>query len=458
FDSLVLHHPGDSRGVRMVDGSIVGGERGRVFAYVGGRIEEIEFPRPVGGRFRDYGLATDQVLIKKDFILSHPDRDPGTRHGRRVHVPAPVAGVVGARRDREGLVDILDRRGGEVIARIRHMSDIEVDVGDAVEYGQTLGIQSDVDTRRIHVHMEIDSRYYLQFRNYVDDLASGGCPWTPSTARTSSHAPCPLTVPSGWERPIRGSATCSASWTGKGIARLMADRWIVMASTGSGCRARCWISSATTGSGRPETSPRPRCGSLPRRGREKWTGWTTSRPGARRRSTRRSSRRLAIPITRTTVQACRRNPSRRSTSAGRRRPASGVRPSTGSRPRCVRATRPRCHWPLPRSGPRRRCWRCSNAETGCLQPRRRTPEARSRSRRSPMRRYAADRTTRVRDKRKRRPGGRRFSATGGAGGSERLEDPRRAHAGADAHRHHAVLVLPAAHAVDDGRSADRAGR
>lgn len=27
FDSLVLHHPGDSRGVRMVDGSIVGGER-----------------------------------------------------------------------------------------------------------------------------------------------------------------------------------------------------------------------------------------------------------------------------------------------------------------------------------------------------------------------------------------------------------------------------------------------
>lgn len=176
FDSLVLHHPGDSRGVRMVDGSIVGGERGRVFAYVGGRIEEIEFPRPVGGRFRDYGLATDQVLIKKDFILSHPDRDPGTRHGRRVHVPAPVAGVVGARRDREGLVDIFDRRGGEVIARIRHMSDIEVDVGDAVEYGQTLGIQSDVDTRRIHVHMEMDSRYYLQFRNYVDDLASGRLP------------------------------------------------------------------------------------------------------------------------------------------------------------------------------------------------------------------------------------------------------------------------------------------
>ena len=50
-----------------------------------------------------------------------------------VEVPSPVARVGRAARSR-GLVDILDRRAGEVIARIRHTGDIEVDVGDAVEH------------------------------------------------------------------------------------------------------------------------------------------------------------------------------------------------------------------------------------------------------------------------------------------------------------------------------------
>lgn len=172
FDSLALHHPGDNRAARMEDGVVVAGQRGRVHAYVGGRLEEIEIAR----NGRHYGLQADQVLIKKDFILSHPDLDANTREGRMVPVPASVAGVVGARRDGEGLVDILDRDGGEVIARFRHMRGIEVDVGDRVVYGQTLGIQSDVATRNIHVHMEMDSRHYPQFRNYVDDLASGRLP------------------------------------------------------------------------------------------------------------------------------------------------------------------------------------------------------------------------------------------------------------------------------------------
>lgn len=104
FDSLVLHHPGDSRAARMEDGSIVGGQRGRTHAYIGGRLEEIELPRQVGDRFRDYGLAADQVLLKKDFILSHPDRDPSTREGRRW----PAAGqqtetAPGRRRNRAAL-------------------------------------------------------------------------------------------------------------------------------------------------------------------------------------------------------------------------------------------------------------------------------------------------------------------------------------------------------------------
>src|SRR5450432_3481148 len=43
-------------------------------------------------------------------------------------------------------------------------------------------------------------------------------------------------------------------------------------------------------------------------------------------------------------------------------------------------------------------------------------------------------------------------------GSDALEDAGRALAGADAHRHHAVLEVVAAQRVDDRRRADRAGR
>jgi len=42
--------------------------------------------------------------------------------------------------------------------------------------------------------------------------------------------------------------------------------------------------------------------------------------------------------------------------------------------------------------------------------------------------------------------------------SKCFKDAGCAHAGADAHGHHAVLVLATAHAVDDGGGADRAGR
>lgn len=73
-------------------------------------------------------------------------------------------------------MDILDRPGGDVVARFRHLRAIEVRVGDNVQYGQALGMQSNVATDPIHVHIEMDTRYYRQFRNYVDDLASGRLP------------------------------------------------------------------------------------------------------------------------------------------------------------------------------------------------------------------------------------------------------------------------------------------
>lgn len=176
FDSLVLHHPGDNRAARMVEGRVIEGKDGRAFAYIDTRLQEIEYPRKKGGAFNSYDLQSDQVLIKRDFILSDPRYGSMSREGRMVDVPAPVEGIIGARRDHEGLVDIHDQADGKVIARFRHLADIQVRIGDKVSYGMTVGRQSNVNTDKVHVHMEMDSHYYPQFRNYVDDLASGRLP------------------------------------------------------------------------------------------------------------------------------------------------------------------------------------------------------------------------------------------------------------------------------------------
>lgn len=177
FDSLFLHHPGDNRAAHIVNGVVIDGKVNRAFAHIDGRLQEIEYSRENDkGLLRTYDLLPDQVLVKRDFILSDPRYGPMSNEGRTVGVPSPIAGVIGARRDGEGLIDIHDREGGKVIARFRHMSNIQVDIGDPVSYGQTLGTQSKVATPAIHVHVEMDSHYYQQFRNYVDDLASGRLP------------------------------------------------------------------------------------------------------------------------------------------------------------------------------------------------------------------------------------------------------------------------------------------
>ena len=100
-------------------------------------------------------------------------RLPAGPASRNVDVPSPVAGVVGNVNVRQGLVDILDRQGGEVIARIRHIAPIRVRAGDTVEYGQAIGTQSNQATKAVHVHMEVDTRYYQHYENYIEDLVSG---------------------------------------------------------------------------------------------------------------------------------------------------------------------------------------------------------------------------------------------------------------------------------------------
>lgn len=172
FDSLVTHHPGDNRNARMVDGVIVRGEAGRRHAYIGGEIQEIESARPGN----DYGLRPDQVLLKKDFIIEHPDHPTMSDKARDVPVPSPLAGYVGRVDATQGLVDIYDHKGGDVIARVRHMSDITVSADQTIEYGQSLGTQSNVKTGAKHVHLELDTRYYQQYENYIADLTSGRLP------------------------------------------------------------------------------------------------------------------------------------------------------------------------------------------------------------------------------------------------------------------------------------------
>lgn len=172
FDSLVTHHPRANQYAQMVDGRIIDGELGRLHAIFGGEIEEIEMARPG----RSQGLGPDQVLLKKDFILEDPDHPAGSASARAVDVPSPVAGYIGRVNERQGLVDVYDRQGGDVIARIRHMHPIAVSEGQTVAYGESLGTQGRQQTGAVHVHMEVDTRYYQAYENYIGDLVSGRLP------------------------------------------------------------------------------------------------------------------------------------------------------------------------------------------------------------------------------------------------------------------------------------------
>jgi hypothetical protein len=178
-DELVTHHPVANRGAHMRDGVILGVEdlnpnyrRGhRSYAYIGGEYQEVIDTQVDAYR----NLKPDQVLLVKDFILE--DAQPARGAGQReVDVPSPVAGYVNQVRAGGGMVEIMDHEGGDVIARVRHMSGITLAVGDTVEYGQRLGTQNNLglgENAGKHVHLEMDTRYFQQYENYISDLTSG---------------------------------------------------------------------------------------------------------------------------------------------------------------------------------------------------------------------------------------------------------------------------------------------
>lgn len=175
---LVTHHPGNNRNIRMQDGEILGAERPerRSHAYIDGQFQEV-----IDSRVDKYGsLKKDQVLLVKDFILEDSSPAAG-QSARAVDMPSPTAGYISRVSTSGGMVEIMDRQGGDVIARLRHMSDIAVKPGDEVVYGQRLGQQNNLGLGLrpgvgMHAHVEMDTGHHQQFENYISDLASGRLP------------------------------------------------------------------------------------------------------------------------------------------------------------------------------------------------------------------------------------------------------------------------------------------
>lgn len=174
FESLVTHHPSSNANARVVDGVVFRGEAGRRHAVIGGQIDEIAIGVPGGTN----GLAPDQVLQKKDFIFENPTVSTGGRGARDVDVPSPFSGYVGRAGGKFGTVDIYDRQGGTLLARVLHLDPIHVTAGSTIEYGQALGVQSNkgLPSAGKHVHMEVDTAHYQAYQHYVDDLVSGRLP------------------------------------------------------------------------------------------------------------------------------------------------------------------------------------------------------------------------------------------------------------------------------------------
>lgn len=172
---LVGHHPGENAKARVVGGIVIDAEKphSRSHGVLAGEIEELETRQT---DVRASAIGPDQVLLIKDFILEDSRIPPFGKGARDVDVPAPFAGYVGRVIPGQGLVDILDQKDGQLLARVRHLKPIAVAVGDSIEYGQALGTQAAEGlgkSGRKHVHMEVDTGHYQQYAHYLDDLVSG---------------------------------------------------------------------------------------------------------------------------------------------------------------------------------------------------------------------------------------------------------------------------------------------
>lgn len=172
YEDLEIHHP-----------SKKGREPGRSYANVEGEREEVLKTR----------TASNHLMVSKDFILT----DSETRSSR-VNVPAPVSGYVGKVDHRNGLVAIYDRKGGELIAQIRHMdlNDSGLKEGQQVAYGQPLGLQGGFGGGNpraygTHVHIDFNEQHLDKFKQYLRDIDTGVI--TPDSYPDKGQAMAPST-------------------------------------------------------------------------------------------------------------------------------------------------------------------------------------------------------------------------------------------------------------------------
>lgn len=154
YDDLEIHHPSQK-----------GREPGRVYADVEGEREEVLRTRTASGH----------LMVSKDLILVDSESKSS-----RVVVPSPIAGYLGQVDERNGLVEIYDRPGGELLLKIRHMDlrQSSLKEGDWVEYGQPLGIQcgfggGNPHRYPTHVHIDFNQQFLGQLNRYLVDMDSG---------------------------------------------------------------------------------------------------------------------------------------------------------------------------------------------------------------------------------------------------------------------------------------------
>ncbi|MDL5366068.1 peptidoglycan-binding domain-containing protein [Xanthomonas sp. NCPPB 2654] len=169
YQDLERHHP------------TRGNERGRVYATVNGEREELL------GNYN--GAATvsrdGDHYVSKDFVLQ-------AGNASAVPVPAIASGYIGRVDPSDGIVQIYDKPANdpsrEMIAQYRHLDlrNTQLEAGDRIEYGQSVGIQGGFNNGNPkafgkHVHVDINTSYLPQADRYIRDMDSG--------AITTDHRP-----------------------------------------------------------------------------------------------------------------------------------------------------------------------------------------------------------------------------------------------------------------------------
>ncbi|RIA35180.1 putative chitinase [Ectopseudomonas oleovorans] len=176
YEDLARHHPSKEP------------EDNRDYETINGKLEEV---RRVGGR----------ILVKKDFVLLVDGSN------RSIPVPSPLAGYAKTNRA-YGTLKILDApSNGKLLGQILHLHpDFKVNDGDAITYGQHIGLQARTDrvggqTYPIHVHAELEE---ADFKRYIADMVSGTL--SPDEEKPDVADGSEIGVKGDWCYPCKASA------------------------------------------------------------------------------------------------------------------------------------------------------------------------------------------------------------------------------------------------------------